>query len=249
MNEIGNELKSRREKMIRDREEREIREHGRILTDEERLANLEKLKEAEIEEESRKAREAEERERKAILKSRYEQVPARYRTSTLDTYRNDAFKASVEYRQLISGASAIVYGGYGCAKTHIAWSLCKLRWDRGEDALYTTAQSIYTDIKRQFGGGDPEQVIQRYQTAPYLVIDEIDKSYGSQLEYVTLFEIVNYRYNWLLPTVIFLNAEKKEEIPSLIGGACYDRLGVAGLLIHLTQGSQRSQEKKIFKEF
>ena len=244
-----NELKSFMEKMLRERDEREIREHGRTLTDEERLANVEKLREAELEEESRKAREEEERKRKAVLMSRYNQVPARYRSSTLDTYRNDGFKASVEYRQLIDGASAIVYGGYGCAKTHIAWSLCKLRWDRGEDALYTTAQSIYTDIKRQFGGGDPEQVMERYQTAPYLVIDEIDKAYGSQLEYITLFEIVNYRYNWLLPTVIFLNAEKKEDIPELIGGACYDRLGVAGLLIHLTQGSQRAQEKKIFKEF
>lgn len=249
MNEFGNEMKSIMEKYRQERDMREMKQYGKILTDEERQANFEKLKEAEMEEESRKAREAEERKRKAVLRSRYEQVPARYKSSTLDTYRNDGFKASVEYRQLIDGASAIVYGGYGCAKTHIAWSLCKLRWDRGEDALYTTAQSIYTDIKRQFGGGDPEQVIQRYQTASYLVIDEIDKSYGSQLEYVTLFEIVNYRYNWLLPTVIFLNAEKKEEIPSLIGGACYDRLGVAGLLIHLTQGSQRSQEKKIFKEF
>jgi DNA replication protein DnaC len=244
-----NEMKSIMEKMLRERDERELREHGRTLTDEERLAHLEKLREAEIEEEARKAREAEERKREAVLRSRYKQVPARYRSSTLDTYRNDAFKASVEYQQLIDGASAIVYGGYGCGKTHIGWSLCKLRWDKGEGALYTTAQSIYTDIKRQFGGGDPEQVMKRYQTAPYLVIDEIDKAYGSQLEYITLFEIVNYRYNWLLPTVIFLNAEKKEEIPSLIGGACYDRLGVAGLLIHLTQGSQRSQEKKIFKEF
>lgn len=244
-----NEMKSIMEEMLRERDERERREHGRTLTDEERLAHLEKLREAEIEEESRKAREEEERKRKAVLKSRYAQVPDRYKSSTLDNYRNDAFKASEEYRLLIGGASAIIYGGYGCAKTHIAWSLCKLRWDKGEGALYTTAQSIYTDIKQQFGGGDPEQVIQRYQTAPYLVIDEIDKSYGSQLEYVTLFEIVNYRYNWLLPTVIFLNAEKKEDIPSLIGGACYDRLGVAGLLIHLTQGSQRSKEKKIFSEF
>jgi DNA replication protein DnaC len=244
-----NELKSFMEKMIRDREEREIREHGRILTDEEREAHLEKLREAEMEEEARKAREAEERKRKAVLMSLYKQVPARYKSSTLDTYRNDAFKASEEYRQLIDGASAIIYGGYGCGKTHLAWSLCKLWWDKGDGALYATAQSIYTDIKRQFGGGDPEQVVQRYQEAPYLVIDEIDKAYGSQLEYITLFEIVNYRYNWLLPTVIFLNAEKKEDIPALIGGACYDRLGVAGLLIHLTQGSQRSQEKKIFKEF
>lgn len=237
------------EKMIRDCEEQEIREFGRTLSEEERLANLEKQREAEREEEARKAREAEERKRKAVLESRYKQVPARYRFSTLDTYRNDGFKASVEYRQLIDGASAIIYGGYGCGKTHIAWSLCKLRWDKGEGALYTTAQSIYTDIKQQFGGGDPEQVLKMYQTDPYLVIDEIDKAYGSQLEYITLFEIVNYRYNWLLPTVIFLNAEKKEDIPALIGGACYDRLGVAGLLIHLTQGSQRSREKKIFKEF
>ena len=242
-------MKSIMEKMLRERDEREIREHGRTLTDEERALNLKKLQEAEIEEESRKAREEKERKRKAVLKSRYAQVPDRYKSSTLDNYRNDAFKASEEYQQLIDGASAIVYGGYGCGKTHLGWALCKNRWDRGDNALYSTAQSIYTDIKRQFGGGDPELVIQRYQTAPYIVIDEIDKSYGSQLEYVTLFEIVNYRYNWLLPTVIFLNAEKKEDIPSLIGGACYDRLGVAGLLIHLTQGSWRSKEKKIFKEF
>ena len=244
-----NELKIFMEKMLRERDEREIREHGRTLTDEERALNLKKLHEAEIEEESKKIKEAEEVERNAVLKSRYAQVPDRYKSSTLDSYRNDAFKASAEYRMLVNGASAIIYGGYGCGKTHLGWALCKNRWDKGDDALYSTAQSIYTDIKQQFGGGDPEQVMERYQTAPYLVIDEIDKAYGSQLEYITLFEIVNYRYNWLLPTVVLLNAEKKEDIPSLIGGACYDRLGVAGLLIHLTQGSQRAQEKKIFKEF
>lgn len=249
MNIFSNELKTIREKMIRDREERELKEYGRTLTDEERTLNFRKLQEAEIEEESKKIKEAEEKERKAVLKSRYAQVPDRYKSSTLDSYRNDAFKASEEYHMLVNGASAIIYGGYGCGKTHLGWALCKNRWDMGDDALYSTAQSIYADIKRQFGVGDPDLVIQRYQTVPYLVIDEIDKSYGSQLEYVTLFEIVNYRYNWLLPTIVLLNAEKKEDIPALIGGACYDRLGVAGLLIHLTQDSQRSKEKKIFSEF
>jgi DNA replication protein DnaC len=249
LNIFSNELKNIREKMIRDREERELKEYGRTLTDEERALNLKKLHEAEIEEESKKIKEAEEVERNAVLKSRYAQVPDRYKSSTLDSYRNDAFKASAEYRMLVNGASAIIYGGYGCGKTHLGWALCKNRWDKGDDALYSTAQSIYTSIKRQFGGGDPELEMRKHQTAPYLVIDEIDKSYGSQLEYITLFEIVNYRYNWLLPTVVLLNAEKKEDIPALIGGACYDRLGAAGLLIHLSQGSLRSQEKKIFNEF
>ena len=128
--------------------------------------NFRKLQEAEIEEESKKIKEAEEKERKAVLKSRYAQVPDRYKSSTLDSIET---MLSRHQRNIICwsmGASAIIYGGYGCGKTHLGWALCKNRWDMGDDALYSTAQSIYADIKRQFGVGDPDLVIQRYQTVP-----------------------------------------------------------------------------------
>ena len=47
MNEFGNEMKSIMEKYRQERDMREMKQYGKILTDEERQANFEKLKEAE----------------------------------------------------------------------------------------------------------------------------------------------------------------------------------------------------------
>lgn len=226
----------------------ELDQYGRVLSPEERKALRQEQKAREQAEIDAAEKAEQERRRQAWIKGRMDSVPLRYRESTLDSYQNEALKGSESWSMLLKGSSGIIYGDFGCGKTHIGWGLCKLQWINGKDACLAAAGQIFKAVKAQFSGGDPESVIMAYKAMPYLVIDEIDKTYGSQLEYVTLFEIINGRYNECLPTVILINASNAEDIPGLVGGANFDRLGNAGIVIHLTQKSWRGKERKTFKE-
>lgn len=230
-------------------QEEEIAQFGYVLTPEERKKLRQEQAEREQAEIDAASQADKTRKRESWLKARMEAVPFRYKDSTLNTYTNDTLKRSEYWELLLRGSSGVIYGDYGCGKTHIGWGLCKLRWDRGIDASLVSASQIFKEIKAQFGnGGDSDKVIAKYQALPYLVIDEADKSYGTQLEYVNLFDIINARYNECLPTVILINAESAADIPGLIGGANFDRIGNGGVVIHLTQKSMRGSQGKISRE-
>lgn len=227
----------------------ELDQYGRVLSPEERKALWQEQKAREQADMDAAEKAEQERRRQAWIKGRMDSVPLRYRESTLDSYQNEALKGSESWSMLLKGSSGIIYGDFGCGKTHLGWGLCKLRWGRGIDASLVSASQIFKEIKAQFGnGGDSDKVIAKYQALPYLVIDEADKSYGTQLEYVNLFDIINARYNECLPTVILINAESAADIPGLIGGANFDRIGNGGVVIHLTQKSMRGSQGKISRE-
>ncbi|MFA6934367.1 MAG: ATP-binding protein [Sphaerochaetaceae bacterium] len=229
-------------------QQQELEEFGYVLTPEERLKHNQELKAKEEAELDAAEKAAQEKQQQAWLKGKMDSVPTRYKDATLDSYENDALKKSKAWDLLLDGSSAIIYGDYGCGKTHIGRGLCKYQWLKHVDAVFVTAGQIFQEMKQQFNGGNPESVIRKYQMIPYLVIDEVDKSYGTQLEYVTLFDIVNGRYDWCLTTVILINAKNAEDLPELVGGANFDRLGNAGVVIHLTQKSWRGNERKIIRE-
>lgn len=88
---------------------------------------------------------------------------------------------------------------------------------------YTTAKGIIDSIKASWSDKSEESLIHYCKSSDLLFIDEIGLQYGTDMERIELFEIIDYRYNNMLPT-IFTSNFYKSELNKKLGQRISDRL-------------------------
>jgi DNA replication protein DnaC len=207
--------------------DREIEKYGRVLGDEERDVIVAK----EMEEETRRA---EEGRRQGKVLAFLETVPPRYKDSTFDNF--EGYEDKIAF--LKQGKSALIFGGNGTGKTHLGFASCRYFAEQGKDVRFVLAYKFFEDIKESFGKGNTKQVLARYSGYDYLVIDEIDKAYGSQTEFVHLYYLVNERYNFMRSTVLITNAT---DLVEQVGTSVLDRIASDGAIIEMKGENYRQK--------
>ncbi|MDR2915116.1 MAG: ATP-binding protein [Tannerella sp.] len=106
-------------------------------------------------------------------------------------------------------------GGNGTGKTHLAMCLAK------DGATYCLLPELFRAVRHDL---DSEQeIIDRYSSCKLLILDEIGRQKGTDFERNLLFEIIDNRWNNLLPTTIIGNLNQ-EELVKICGAAILDRL-------------------------
>lgn len=238
-----NQFLEKIEQYKKERDAREMEQYGRLLTDEERA---EKEKEQEKIMEAQKLEEKKERirvEKQMKLGDFSRSVPLRYKNATFDNFvcSTNRQKAIVEY--LKQGKSAILYGSNGTGKTHLAYAYCFHQYYQGFFPIYILAFDFFNEIRRSFNDGKSENVVRKYAMYDFLVIDEIDKTHGSQMEFTYLYSLINKRYNDMLPTVLITNA-KPDEFATIVGTSVLDRIGSDGKIIELSGENYRQKLAK-----
>lgn len=210
------------------RREMEINTYGHELTDAERDA-LDRLQESQkaTEQAKRKSAEFDDWKQKQLS-----QIPPRFVGKTFENYRIWKNEQREVLNHLRSGKSAIIYGGNGVGKTHLAFAAIRHQIELGISSRYVLAFDFFTEVKRSFRDDSTDAILKRYATAGYLVIDEVDKAFGSQTEFVYLYSLVNERYNRMLPTVLITNADDTELV-SVIGSSTLSRVAGDGAIIEL----------------
>lgn len=218
-------------------EQREIEQYGRLLTDEERIA-----KEQE-EERINKEKEAEVKKER-ILGDFSQSVPLRYKDATFDNYvcSTERQKSIVAY--LKQGKSAIIYGSNGTGKTHLAYACCFHQISQNKTAKYILAFDFFNEIRDSFDTHTSNDIVMQYAKYDYLVIDEVDKTQGTAMEFAYLYSLINRRYNDIKPTVLVTNS-KPDELKVIVGASVIDRIGSDGKIIELSGENYR---QKIAKE-
>lgn len=219
------------------RERAETERYGRVLTEEEREAN-ERLERQE-EEAQKKAREAE--RLKEWVSSQLGQFPRRFADKTFGNYRVTTPAQKSAVRHLMSGRSAIIYGSNGTGKTHLAYASVRHQIEQGKKAQYVLAYDFFSEVRQSFADDSTHAVMHRYAGVDYLVIDEVDKSFGSKTEFVYLYTLVNRRYNDMLPTVLITNAGE-EDLVSVMGASTISRVAGDGAIIELVGEDYRLRE-------
>lgn len=211
-------------------EKDEIVKYGKVLTAEQRRSEQER--EIELDEIYQ--------EKKKILEN-YEyflrSIPPRYKDATFNNFEGQ--KEKIEF--LKQGKSAVLCGGNGTGKTHLGFASCRYFAEKGLKSKYVLAYEFFEDIKNSFKQSDTEDVLKEYAYYDYLVIDEIDKAYGSQLEFIHLYHLINKRYNEIKPTILMTNTNKSELI-ELIGASTLDRIASEGAIIEM-KGENYRQKK------
>jgi DNA replication protein DnaC len=222
------------EQYRKERDAREMKQYGRILTDDERDSIIEK-------EELQRKKDIENEKIRTIYSEFIRDVPPRFKDATFSSFQcsSDKQRKTVEY--LKTGGSAVIYGSNGVGKTHLAYATCEYQARQGKVAGYILAFDFFNKIRKSFSDGTTEDIMDKYSNYQLLVIDEIDKTQGTPTEFMYLYSLINERYNYMRSTILITNA-KPDEFAAIIGQSALDRVASEGKVIDLTGENYRQRK-------
>lgn len=123
----------------------------------------------------------------------------------------------------------LMLGSVGTGKTLLACSIIENLIDKHE-CWIRKAVDIFRDIKETYSNDNnltEARVIKRLTKLPLLIIDEVGMQFNSEMEKLLIFDIIDGRYQNMLPTVLISNLDV-DGITNVIGARCMDRLRDGG---------------------
>jgi DNA replication protein DnaC len=107
----------------------------------------------------------------------------------------------------------ILKGGYGCGKTHLVAAIANHRIASGEPALFVVVPDLLDHLRATYAPTSEVSYDERFEevrTAPLLILDDLGTQSATSWAQEKLYQILNYRYNARLPTVLTTNRELEE---------------------------------------
>ena len=165
------------------------------------------------------------------------QIPQRFAGRSLANYQTtlpgqaNALRVAKEYADqfedcLASGRSLIFCGTAGTGKTHLAVGIAKQVIAMGKSAAFTTAMDAIRRVRetyRKNADKTERQVIAEFSRPDLTIIDEVGSQLGTGAEKVTLFDLINARYERERPMIVMSNLTIAE-VEQYMGARAFDRL-------------------------
>jgi DNA replication protein DnaC len=107
----------------------------------------------------------------------------------------------------------ILIGGYGCGKTHLAAAIANERIALNQSALFVIVPDLLDHLRATYSPTSEVTYDQRFETvrtAPLLILDDLGTENTTPWANEKLYQILNYRYNAQMPTVITTNHRLEE---------------------------------------
>ncbi|WP_176785867.1 ATP-binding protein [Propionivibrio dicarboxylicus] len=179
-------------------------------------------------------RQKQERVRKLICNS---ELPTRFTDRTLDSFVADtpqkkrALSLASEYAEqfddvLQTGRCALFIGRPGTGKTHLAAGIGLHLMNNGYSVRYTTVNRLIRRIRSTWSRASEEteqQAIAAFSRPALLILDEVGVQYGSEAEKISLFDVINERYENRMPTLLISNLDRNG-VAEALGERVFDRL-------------------------
>lgn len=166
----------------------------------------------------------------------------RFRRRTFETYeaktpeQQNAYKTAQAFCRRFAKdhhtRGLFIYGKVGTGKTHLAAAIANhVLAEQMRPVIFGTAPRILARIRRSYGDEEAQsewQVLDEICTVPLLIIDDIGKEYAKKTNgwswtQEKTFEIINRRYEDLMP-IIFTSNASLEEIAAKLDPAIASRI-------------------------
>jgi len=105
-------------------------------------------------------------------------------------------------------------GTYGCGKTHLAAAIANYRAGLGDPPLFVMVPDLLDHLRAAFSPNSGTSYDRRFdevRTAPLLILDDLGAQSATPWAREKLHQLLNYRYNAELPTVITLAKENMDQ--------------------------------------
>jgi DNA replication protein DnaC len=136
-----------------------------------------------------------------------------------------AYRAAFDFARNPEGW-LVFMGETGCGKTHLAAAIVNYRYEIGKPALFVVVPDFLDHLRSAFSPDSKvsyDQVFESVKTAPLLVLDDFGEQSTNPWVKEKLFQLINYRYNSRLPTVVTTRLSL-DEIMAEVDGSISSRL-------------------------
>jgi len=141
-----------------------------------------------------------------------------------------------DYRSnLDTGKNLFLIGGPGTGKNHLAASILKAV---GSGRIAKVSEIIRNIRSTYRTGASEQEAINSWASIPLLAINEIGIQYGTEAEKNLIFEVLDMRYENVLPTIMISNLTISD-MKEFVGGRVIDRMLENAQVLTLTWRSYR----------
>lgn len=102
----------------------------------------------------------------------------------------------------------IFRGGYGCGKTHLAAAIANAAEQAGVPVVFAIVPDLLDHLRAAFAPSSEttyDALFDKVREVQLLVLDDFGAENGTAWATEKLFQLINYRYNYRMPTVITTN--------------------------------------------
>lgn len=127
--------------------------------------------------------------------------------NTAPTQLREAYQIARAYAQDPNGW-LVFMGKPGCGKTHLAAAIANQYLDTGETVLFITVSELLDHLRATFSPSSDigyDKLFSQMRESSLLVLDDLGAQKSSPWANEKLFQLINYRYNFKMPTVITTN--------------------------------------------
>jgi len=149
-------------------------------------------------------------------------VPLPRHTNTFSTFReNDA--NSAPYRacmMLVSGKTdfnmLLIYGTYGCGKSHLAYASCHEAIRNNLTARYYPVVGLMTELRMLMDNGNADKLINQLNKVDFLSLDDWGANRDTNLSNEVFEQIVDFRYSNEKLLLVTTNKDITEINPAVL---------------------------------
>jgi len=124
----------------------------------------------------------------------------------------EAFRLAFEFAKSPDGW--LIFAGFnGCGKTHLAAAIANYRLKEGNPVKFVVVPDLLDHLRSTFSPESPvsyDQLFEEVKNAPLLILDDLGKQSTTPWAEEKLYQIINHRYNYQLPTVFTTNCSLDE---------------------------------------
>jgi len=136
-----------------------------------------------------------------------------------------AYRLAMDFAKQPEGWRVFM-GETGCGKTHLAAAIVNYRYQAGHPALFVVVPEFLDHLRSTFSPESKvsyDRLFESVKKAPLLVLDDFGEQSTTPWSREKLYQVLNYRYNAQLPTVITTRFTL-EEIAQQFNSAISSRL-------------------------